>query len=279
MGKESKCLYTLKNGEKKWMTKREYNQYIKRIKSLKPHYDSFVELGILDDTMSINDKVHTLVNCGVNLMYTIGETADKITISGYNSVKNQVNQYISKEDFVAFVKFVATHENSDNIDDTKLTEKLLKEINQVVYNINLKNIMYNQFIEFKDFVVPQNPKNVIFPKIEFEKNKKFKEIVNSCAKARKYLDEILWPEYKSYADVAEYVTQGELTYEQYKKLVDYQYYTDDPDPRFQNQDKRWQKLLENFMKSYKLCEKYGYDYFNDIDNYIINKYNNSNNER
>lgn len=269
MGKESKLLFTLKNGEQKWMTKREYNQYIKRLDSLKPHYEEFVEMGFINDDMSTNEKVHILVDLGVELMGTIGVTADKITISGYNSVKNQVNQFISKEDFVEFVKFVSIHENTDNVDDAKLTEKLLKEIDKAVYNVNFRNSIYNQYIEFNDFVVPKSPKNVIFPKIEFEKNKKFKEIVNSCAKARKYLDNILWPQYKQYADIAEYVTKGYLTYENYKQLVDYKYYTGDEDPRFQGQNKRWEKLLENFMKSYKLCKKFGYDYFDEVENYIL----------
>lgn len=265
---ESKILFTLKNGEKKWMTKREYNQYIKRLSSLKSRYDEYLELFPAFDTMSVNEKVHDLVNMGVDLMYTIGKVADEITIIGYDDIKNQVNHHISKADFIHFVKFIASNENNDNIDDTKLTTKLLKEIDNVVFKINFKNSIYDQYIQFNDFVVPNNPKNVIFPKIEFKKNKKFKEIVNSCAKARRYLDKVLWPEYKKYADLAFYVTQGKLNYEDYKQLVDYQYYTGDDDPRFQGQNKRWEKLIENFMKSYKLCKEFGYNYFDEVENYI-----------
>ena len=106
--------------------------------------------------------------------------------------------------------------------------------------------------------------------------KKFKEIVQSCAKARKYLDEKLWPQYKEYAALAEYVSGGDLSYERYKKLVDYQYYTGDEDKRFQGQDKRWEKMAENFLMVYRLCKKYGYGYFDDIENEIYNNMKESN---
>ena len=136
---------------------------------------------------------------------------------------------------------------------------MLKEIDESVFNINFKRVFYNQFIEFNDFAIVETPENVIFPKIKYStNNKKFKEIVQSCAKARKYLDEKLWPQYKEYAALAEYVSGGDLSYERYKKLVDYQYYTGDEDKRFQGQDKRWEKMAENFLMVYRLCKKYGY---------------------
>ena len=56
----------------------------------------------------------------------------------------------------------------------------------------------------------------------------------------------------------------------YKKLVDYQHYTGIDDKRFQGQDKRWEKMAENFLTVYRLCKKYGYDYFNNIENEIYN---------
>lgn len=271
MEKTGKILITLKSGEQKWMTKREYNNYKKRLSSLKDLYDQYVEYGFINNALSIKEKVQTIVNMGVELMGVIGTTADKITITGYNSVKSQVNKNISKEDFIDIVKFVCSHEDSEGIDDTKLTSKMLKEIDDSVFKINFKRVFYNQFIEFNDFAVVEDPKNVIFPKIKYStNNKRFKEIVKSCAKARKYLDNKLWPQYKEYAALAEYVTNGDLSYDKYKKLVDYQYYTGDEDKRFRGQDKRWEKLIENFLNSYRLCKKYGYTYFDEIENEIYN---------
>lgn len=271
MERKGKILVTLKSGTQKWMTKSEYDHYLKRLDSLKVLYDQYVEYGFINDSLSMIDKVQSIVNMGVELMGVIGTTADKITITGFNSVKSQVNRNITKEDFVNIVKFVCTHQDSENIDDSKLTKKMLKEIDESVFNINFKRVFYNQFIEFNDFAIVETPENVIFPKIKYStNNKKFKEIVQSCAKARKYLDEKLWPQYKEYAALAEYVSGGDLSYERYKKLVDYQYYTGDEDKRFQGQDKRWEKMAENFLMVYRLCKKYGYGYFDDIENEILN---------
>jgi len=271
MERKGKILVTLKSGTQKWMTKSEYDHYLKRLDSLKVLYDQYVEYGFINDSLSMIDKVQSIVNMGVELMGVIGTTADKITITGFNSVKSQVNRNITKEDFVNIVKFVCTHQDSENIDDSKLTKKMLKEIDESVFNINFKRVFYNQFIEFNDFAIVETPENVIFPKIKYStNNKKFKEIVQSCAKARKYLDEKLWPQYKEYAALAEYVSGGDLSYERYKKLVDYQYYTGDEDKRFQGQDKRWEKMAENFLIVYRLCKKYGYGYFDDIENEILN---------
>lgn len=271
MERKGKILVTLKSGTQKWMTKSEYDHYLKRLDSLKVLYDQYVEYGFINDSLSMIDKVQSIVNMGVELMGVIGTTADKITITGFNSVKSQVNRNITKEDFVNIVKFVCTHQDSENIDDSKLTKKMLKEIDESVFNINFKRVFYNQFIEFNDFAIVETPENVIFPKIKYStNNKKFKEIVQSCAKARKYLDEKLWTQYKEYAALAEYVSGGDLSYERYKKLVDYQYYTGDEDKRFQGQDKRWEKMAENFLMVYRLCKKYGYGYFDDIENEILN---------
>jgi len=268
---KGKLLFELKNGEKKWMTKSEYNHYINRLSSLKSLYEDYVENEFIDSNLSVNEQIHQIVDLGIELMGIICSTADKITIVGYNSVKSQVNKNITKEDFVEIIKFVSHHMDNNSTDDTKLTQKMLKEIDKSVFKINFKRVFYNQFIEFNDFAVTETPENIVFPKIKYStNNKKFKEIVNSCAKARQYLDQKLWPQYKEYAALAEYVSHGDLNYERYKKLVDYKYYTGNDDKRFQTQDKRWEKLVKNFLDAYRLCKKYDYNYFEDVENEIYN---------
>lgn len=268
---KGKLLFELKNGEKKWMTKSEYNHYINRLSSLKSLYEDYVENEFIDSNLSVNEQIHQIVDLGIELMGIICSTADKITIVGYNSIKSQVNKNITKEDFVEIIKFVSHHMDNNSTDDTKLTQKMLKEIDKSVFKINFKRVFYNQFIEFNDFAVTETPENIVFPKIKYStNNKKFKEIVNSCAKARQYLDQKLWPQYKEYAALAEYVSHGDLDYERYKKLVDYKYYTGNDDKRFQTQDKRWEKLVKNFLDAYRLCKKYDYNYFEDVENEIYN---------
>lgn len=268
---KGKLLFELKNGEKKWMTKSEYNHYINRLSSLKSLYEDYVENEFIDSNLPVNEQIHQIVDLGIELMGIICSTADKITIVGYNSVKSQVNKNITKEDFVEIIKFVSHHMDNNSADDTKLTQKMLKEIDKSVFKINFKRVFYNQFIEFNDFAVTETPENIVFPKIKYStNNKKFKEIVNSCAKARQYLDQKLWPQYKEYAALAEYVSHGDLNYERYKKLVDYKYYTGNDDKRFQTQDKRWEKLVKNFLDAYRLCKKYDYNYFEDVENEIYN---------
>jgi len=268
---KGKLLFELKNGEKKWMTKSEYNHYVNRLSSLKSLYEDYVENEFIDSKLPVNEQIHQIVDLGIELMDIICSTADKITIVGYNSVKSQVNKNITKEDFVEIIKFVSHHMDNNSADDTKLTKKMLKEIDKSVFKINFKRVFYNQFIEFNDFAVTETPENIVFPKIKYStNNKKFKEIVNSCAKARQYLDQKLWPQYKEYAALAEYVSQGDLSYERYKKLVDYKYYTGNDDKRFQTQDKRWEKLVKNFLDAYRLCKKYDYNYFEDVENEIYN---------
>ena len=268
---KGKLLFELKNGEKKWMTKSEYNHYINRLSSLKSLYEDYVENEFIDSKLPVNEQIHQIVDLGIELMGIICSTADKITIVGYNSVKSQINKNITKEDFVEIIKFVSHHMDNNSADDTKLTQKMLKEIDKSVFKINFKRVFYNQFIEFNDFAVTETPENIVFPKIKYStNNKKFKEIVNSCAKARQYLDQKLWPQYKEYAALAEYVSHGDLNYDRYKKLVDYKYYTGNDDKRFQTQDKRWEKLVKNFLDAYRLCKKYDYNYFEDVENEIYN---------
>lgn len=277
MVKESKMLVTLKSGAQKWMTKHELKQHNKRLDSLKELYIKYINEGIISPDSDKMTVVRQMIDEGVKLMYAIGHIADLITVTGYNRVKNEVNHMIPKKDFVEIVKFVAYHdkEKIKNFDDSKLTKKLFKEIDESLFKINFKRTFYSQYINFDEFSTSESPKNVIFPKLDYIKNNsRFKEIVNSCAKSRIYLDEQLWPQYKEYADIAEFASDGDLTYDRYKKLVDYNYYTGDEDPRFQGQDKRWEKLLDTFLYNYKLCKTYGYEFFGPVEAEVLKHYNN-----
>lgn len=271
--REGKMLVTLRSGEQKWMTKREYLNYLKRLEALKSVYDEFVKYDIIDFSAGIEEQVHELVNKGCELMFDICNLADSITISGYNRIKNEISSKITKAQFIEIVRYVSNHLDSDKtIDDAKFTAKLLKEVDEAIYKINLNRIFYINFAEFNDFAIPDDSQKVAFPKLDTKINKRFKEIVKSCAKVRHELDKKLWPAMREYAAVAEYITKGHLDYIRFKQLVDYQYYADNDDKRFQNLNKRFKIMAKKFMDVYKLCKTYGYDnYFEDVEA-LIYKY-------
>ena len=269
---EGKVQVTLRSGERKWMTRREYRAYLKRLEALKSIYQQYVKYNIVDTNLPDVDQIRSIVEMGNDLMNSICEIADSITVAGYNRVKNEVSQKITKGEFTDIVRYVSRHLDKDkSIDDEKFTARLLKDIDATIYKINLKRSFYTNFNEFKDFVVPEDSTNVIFPKLDAKNNKRFKEIVKSCAKARNYLDTQLWPTFHEYSDVAEYISKGDLNYDKYKQLVDYMHYENNDDKRFQNQKKRYKLLIENFVKSYLLCKKYGYEYFTDVEALIYNQ--------
>ena len=270
---EGKSLFTLNDGTKKLMTKQEFRNYLKRLEALKTKYDSFLETGFISDDMTEVEKIHILVDLGDSLMCEICENADLITVTGVNRVQNEVSQKIDKDVFIEFVKFYAKNcsKDKEDIQETKIFEKILKDIEQSVYKINLKRLFYMTFISEDEIVVPVDVKHTEFPRLTPEKNKKFKEILNSCAKTRNYIDKELWPQYEEYAEIAEYVTKGEISREKYKQLVDYQHYSSNDEKRFNTFDKKWQKLHDLFIERYMLCKKYGYDYFDDIETKILNK--------
>lgn len=268
---EGKILVTLKTGEQAWMTKREYRNYLKRLEALKSLYDQYEKYEIIDSNDTPTQQIKHLVELGSFLMSEICELADSITVAGYNRVKNEVSQKISKDDFVNIVKYVAGHLNTDKtIDDTKLTDKLLKNIDQTIYKINLKRIFYTNFVECNDFSVPEDNEKIVFPRLQAKNDKRFKEIVKSCAKARKYIDEKLWPAMYEYGKVAEYISKGDLNYPRYKQLVDYVHYADNEDDRFQNQKKRYVIMAKNFMNAYTLSKRYGYNFFDNVELEIYN---------
>ena len=247
---EGKMLVTLKSGEVKWMTKREYLAYLKRLESLKSVYDEYVKYKLIDVSDDVQTQVQSLVNKGSELLCSICELADSITISGYNRIKNEVSSKITKAEFTDIVRYVSRHLDKDKTsDDEKFTAKLLKDIDETIYKINLKRIFYTNFDEFNDYVIPEESNKVIFPKLNSKVNQRFKEIVKSCAKARYHIDTQLWPAMREYAEVAEYITKGDIDYTKYKQLVDYLHYADNDDSRFQNQKKRYKIMAQNFIKA------------------------------
>ena len=86
----------------------------------------------------------------------------------------------------------------------------------------------------------------------------FGEILEHSAKLREVLNLVLWKEYKNYAKAAEYITELELPYRDFKNLVDWQHYKDGGYPSPTSPSKIW-AIFNKFNSAHRLLTKWGYE--------------------
>ena len=83
-------------------------------------------------------------------------------------------------------------------------------------------------------------------------------ILEHSAKLREVLNLVLWKEYKNYAKAAEYITELELPYRDFKNLVDWQHYKDGGYPSPTSPSKIW-AIFNRFNSAHRLLTKWGYE--------------------
>ena len=237
----------------------------KRKKELSPEEEKQKKLSKLEkfykaanDELSLEGKevveqVNILVDRCDELMNDICSNSDQIKID--DLAKAQELTKIDKKTYLDFVRIVALKNNG------KLQEKAINkfedDFNDRLLSTNLRHAFLASYMDDKDLHITDEDNKEYKPFTDYQSDD-FAEILEHSAKLRELLNLVLWKQYKTYAKAAEYITELELPYRDFKNLVDWQHYKNGGYPAPTSPSKIW-AIFNRFNSAHRLLTKWGYN--------------------
>lgn len=236
--------------KKKNLTPEEEHQV--KLEKLKKIYDSVAEELGLSEEMTVTEQVHALVNKCDELMEEICSVSDDIKINDLE--KAQELTPIDKKTYLEFVNICAL-KNNDKLKE-KAISKFEEDFAKRLFITNLRHSFLESYMNGDDLKITDDENEEYEPFTDY-KSDDFEAVMHDSAKKREYLNFVLWKQYKRYAKAAEYITDLELKYKDFKNLVDWQHYSEGGYPSPSSPSKIW-SVFDKFNYAYRLLDKYGY---------------------
>ena len=232
----------------------EEEQKSAKLAKLEKSYFAVVESGIIDETMTVTEKVQKLIEAAVKLQGEIFGKSDEIRIKDLEKVQEFAN--IDKGTYLDFVK-ICVLKNNDKLKE-KTISKYENDLNKKSHIISLKQTFLNSYMNGKELQIADDEADEIKKSIEKRSCDEFEKIMQDSAKKREYITTILNRKYKTLAKAAEFVSNGELIQKDFKSLVDWQYFADGGYPTPKSPSKIW-SIFNKFNYAYRTLEKWGYN--------------------
>jgi len=236
--------------KKKNLTPEEEKQI--KLEKLKKSYDLIDEELHLKDKEVI-DQVHTIINAADELMCEICSMSDDIKINDYEKAKELTP--IDKKTYLDFVHICAL-KNNDALKE-KAISKFGEDFAQRLFITNLRHAFLESYMNGDELKITDEDNEEYKPFTDY-KSDDFEAIMQDSAKKREYLNLVLWKKYKQLAKAAEYITDLELSYKDFKNLVDWQHYANGGYPSPTSPSKIW-AIFDKFNYAHRTLTKWGYE--------------------
>lgn len=211
------------------------------------------------DGHTLTEQIHILVDACDSLHGEICAMSDDIKIN--DLTKAQELTPIDKKTYLDFVNICAL-KNNDKLKE-KAISRFEEDFNKRLFITNLRHSFLNSYMNGEDLKITDEDNEEYEPFTDY-KSEEFDEIMQDSAKKREYLNTVLWKKYKNIAKAAEYLTELELTYKDFKNLVDWQHYVNGGYPSPKSPSKIW-AIFDKFNYAHRLLNKYAYnDTINDL---------------
>lgn len=220
-----------------------------KLSKLKKYWEAANEEFDLDGKEVI-EQVHILVDAADDLMNTICETSDDIKINDY--CKAQELTPIDKKTYLDFVN-ICSLKNNDKLKENAI-EKFEKDFYERLFITNIRHSFLESYMNGDDLKITDEDNEEFKPFTDYA-SEEFNKIMQESAKKREYLNLVLWKRYKSIAKAAEYITDLELSYKDFKNLVDWQHYKDGGYPSPTTPSKIW-AIYDKFNYAHRLLDKW-----------------------
>lgn len=197
---------------------------------------------------SVNEQISQLIDECCNIQSEICLKSDEIKLDNYEKALELIK--IDKGTWIEFVNIAAKKYYG------KLKEK---QIDKYANNCQLKRHIANLKQSFYDSYLSDEPLKVLDENdkqtydFDNERNDEFQNLMENSAKIRDYINNSLYIRYKTLYQCAFYLTNGEIKYNEFKDMVDWQYYANSTNHKYP--DKAW-KLFEKFNRMIRLFDKY-----------------------
>jgi hypothetical protein len=234
---------------KKQLTVEEKNER-KLQKLIKVYDDVNDELHI--SGKPVNEQIHILVDRCLTLQAEICQTSDSIKIDDLLKVQDITD--IDKKTYLDFVNICALKSN-DKLKE-KAIAKFESDFESRLFISNLRHSFLESYMSGYDLKITDESNQEYKPFTDY-KSEEFEHIMEDSAKKREYINLVLYRQYKSLAKAAEYITNLELTYKDFKNLSDWQYYANGGYPSPTSPSKIW-SIFNKASYAYRLLSTYDY---------------------
>ena len=232
---------------KKQLTPEEKRE--KRLQKLAVIYDE-VDKELHIAGRPVIEQVHILVNHCNNLQGQICEYADSIKIDDLTKAQDITD--IDKKTYLDFVNICAL-KNKDKLKE-KAIAKFESDFENRLFISNLRHSFLESYMSGYDLKITDESNQEYKPFIDY-KSEEFEKIMEDSAKTRMYINDVLYKAYKKYAAAAEYITKLELTYKDFKNLVDWEHYKEGGYPTETTPAKLW-SIFNKYNEAIRLMTKY-----------------------
>ena len=242
------------------MAKKELTEEQKREKKLAKLAASYTkadnELHIAGKP--INEQVHILVMACSDIQTEICTVADSIKIEDLTKVQDITD--IDKKTYLDFVNITAL-KNNDKLKE-KAIAKFENDFSNRLVIANLRHAFLESYMSGNDLKIT-DPDNYEYKPFEDYKSEEFEKIMEDSAKKREYINKVLYGHYKTLAKAAEYITKLDLTYSNFKNLVDWEHYKEGGYPSPTSPAKLW-SIFKKYGDAMNLMNKYEFTQQNDL---------------
>lgn len=223
-----------------------------KLSQLKKIYENVnEELGLKGH--EVIEQVHMLVDAADSLMCEICSTSDDIKINDFEKAKELTP--LDKKTYMDFVN-ICSLKNNDALKE-KAVGKFEEDFAHRLFITNLRHSFLESYMNGDELKITDEDNEEYKPFTEYSSDE-FENIMQDSAKKREYLNLVLWKRYKQLAKAAEYITDLELEYKDFKNLVDWQHYKDGGYPSPTSPSKVW-SIFNRFNYTHRTLTKWGYE--------------------
>jgi len=233
---------------------------------IKESYIEVVRRYNIDTTKSYKRQVREIVMIAERIQSQICNSADDIKITNFHKVVSQVDPNISSSTWKDCVSLNARKDSIKQKTREKYIERTRNQIKAEMY----KSMQLNKGMDVNpEIVIPAD--NISCSASE-TKNSIYEDLLNESTKTRTYINNVLYAEYNMLAEAAEYVSEGDVTKERFKTLVDYEHYLGGyPSERT---PAKIDATILKFLELYYLTKKYDPEFFDEHFEPLIRHYSN-----
>lgn len=213
-----------------------------------------------EDVTDRDGQIHCIVEAAMALQKEICETADHIKVDLAEMVEQDFK--INKSDFQEFVNL------GYRISHTFLKEKSIQKYNEKLkekqFSIMLRDSFFASHCVDNTTPTILDPASVDIPEATGFQSEEFDKYLEEGIQCRRKINEELRPAYKKLQIAAEYVSDFKLTGNDFKKIVDFEYYKNGGYPN-ENSKPKLYAIFERFDDAGRLMQQYHFEQYDKLE--------------
>lgn len=218
-------------------------------KSYKDYKESYIDIVReynIDTRLNYKKQVREFILIANSIQSDICNLSDSIKIGNYEKVQNKLG--ISKNAWKDVVSYSARKESMKQ----KTREKYIEHTREQIKSEMYKQMHLDKALDIRPEILV--PKGNVDCSVDTINNPEYESILNDSVKTRSFINNVLYPKYKKLAEAAEYISEGDITYDRFKTMVDYEHYLGGyPSP---NSPGKLEAVICKFLEAYYLMKKY-----------------------